>query len=82
MSEAEIERLARKHSDIVNHGAGAMERHAAKVERQLQLSAFVLEHGVSCFKCGTRLNQWAKTGITNGRAWAICVPCVRKKGGG
>lgn len=58
---------------------GWEQREAAKIERQLHLGAFVERHGIACFKCRSRLNDWAKTGITNGRPWAICQPCVQKK---
>ena len=79
MNEAEMDRLSRRHSDIRLHGAGALAREAARHEAQAQLVEFVLEHNLACFKCGTRLNTWAKTGYRRGRAWAICTMCVRRK---
>lgn len=58
---------------------GRLERKAARLERKVHLDAFATKHELSCFKCGSSFNEWAKTGITNGRAWAICLPCVRSK---
>ena len=75
----EIARLKRKHKDIWDLGAGALERETARKEAQLRMSAFVSEHGLRCFKCGTIFNAWAKTGIGGRGAWAICVQCVRRK---
>lgn len=60
-----------------------LDRKLKKWERRDELQhrclEFVLEHGLSCFKCGTRLNAWAAVGTTKGRDWAICSLCVRKK---
>lgn len=51
----------------------------ARKDRQQILSAFVAKHGLACFKCATKTAEWAKTGTTNGRNWAICLPCVKKQ---
>ena len=75
----EIARLERKHRDIAEHGAGALAKQAAREHRQAEMSAFVSEHGLSCFKCGSTFNAWASTGWAGARAWAICQVCVRKK---
>ena len=79
MNEAEMERLQRRHSDIYKLGAAAPDREAIKRERQMRLAAFVSQHGIACFKCGSKLNDWAKTGIANRGPWAICIRCVREK---
>lgn len=77
----EIRRLNRKHHDIRRLGAGVTELVEARDAKQAGMAAFVLEHGISCFKCQSGMNDWASTGTTNRRAWAICVRCVRLKGG-
>lgn len=81
MSEREIERLERRHADIWKLGDAAPDREAARVERQLRMKAFVSQHGITCFKCGTAHHDWAKTGMSGRRPWAICLQCVRSKGG-
>jgi hypothetical protein len=46
--------------------------------RQTAMVEFVARHDLACFKCGTRVGEWAKTGVSaRGGAWAICVNCVR-----
>jgi hypothetical protein len=80
MSEAEMQRLERRHADIYKLGAAAPDREALKRERQMRMSAFASKHGLKCFKCGSGITDWAKTGISAGkRPWAICVRCVRNK---
>jgi len=37
---------------------------------------FVKEHGLRCSKCGIEKAEWAKTGISQRGAWAICVACA------
>lgn len=74
----EIRRLNRKHSDIRRLGAGVTELVEARRQKQAGMASFVLEHDISCFKCGSRMNDWAKTGVSEyGRAWCICQRCVR-----
>lgn len=80
MSEAEVERLRRKHADIRLHGGPeALNRQAEKKQRQAQLKAFATKHDIGCFKCGSKLNDWAKIGMHKSHhAWAICLSCVQK----
>ena len=78
-SDHEIQRLERKHADIARLGAQAPDKELARRERQMRLAAFVDQHNITCFKCGSRLNDWAKTGLKGRRPWAICVRCVRQK---
>jgi hypothetical protein len=53
-------------------------------ERQDTIQAFVDEHSLQCFGCGTVAARWATFGRSKRGPWAICVPCVarhrRKKG--
>ena len=77
-SQAEIDALERRHRDIAKHGAGALKLMEEKAALQQRRVDYCLAHDLSCFKCGTRLNDWARCGKTNGRYWAICVQCVRK----
>ena len=37
---------------------------------------FVDKHAVGCFKCRATTAEWAKTGIGDRGAWAICFSCV------
>jgi len=80
--QKEVSRLCSRHRDIRVNGAAALgqmnERAAAKTERQLRLKAFVQDHGITCFKCNLATGDWAKTGVTNGRPWAICLSCVKR----
>jgi hypothetical protein len=76
---AEIARLERRHRDIATHGAGVIPLVEAKTALQQRRQDFVQKHGLKCFKCGSGFNDWARCGKTNGRAWAICVPCIRSK---
>lgn len=80
--ETEAKRLTARHKDIATHGPGALARQAEKDLKRQGMNMFALEHGLACFRCGSRLNDWAKVGTGEyGRAWGICVLCVRKKGG-
>ncbi len=47
--------------------------------QQMARAAFVDKHGLSCFKCGADKAEWAKTGISERGAWAICVHCVGQR---
>jgi hypothetical protein len=49
----------------------------ANVDRAVALADFAAKHELACFTCGSRSNEWAKTGWSKRRPWAICVPCVR-----
>ena len=51
-------------------------RKSARLERQFHLKKFAALHDLACFSCGSSMNDWAKTGTTNGRHWAICQPCI------
>lgn len=76
--QKKLDQLMNRNRDIVLYGEGAVKREAAKRKRQMQLQEFVAHHGISCFKCGATLTDWAKTGIAKRRgAWAICTRCVR-----
>ena len=57
---------------------GRIQRKLARLERQEQMNEFAVEHELVCFVCGSGFNRWGKTGVTNGRAWAVCLRCVRK----
>ena len=66
---AEIARLEKK-----------MARWEKQDVRKAELDAFVLEHGLKCFKCFSTWNEWAATGTSAyGRPWALCVMCMREK---
>ena len=60
-----------------------IQKKAAKFERaeqrQQEMAAFVQQHNLKCFLCKSGIIDWAKTGTTNGRHWAICILCVRKR---
>ena len=55
----------------------------AKWERQdarrAEREAFVNTHGLACFKCGTRMNEWAAARMGEFGPWALCVRCHRDK---
>lgn len=44
--------------------------------RQTAMAEFVTKHNLRCFKCGADRAEWAKTGISKSRPWAICVECA------
>lgn len=44
---------------------------------QAKLAAFVTEHNIGCFDCGTTKAEWAKTGLSKRGPWAVCLSCVR-----
>jgi hypothetical protein len=48
--------------------------------QQMARAAFVDKHGLRCFKCGAEKAEWAKTGLSERGAWAICVQCVGQRG--
>jgi hypothetical protein len=58
-------------------GPAAARRRSTK---EMARAAFVDKHGLCCFKCGTEKAEWAKTGISERGAWAICVHCVGQRG--
>jgi hypothetical protein len=48
-----------------------------RTPRQKALDAYVARHDLSCFKCGTKKAEWAKTGRNKRGPWAICLNCLR-----
>ncbi len=46
--------------------------------RSLSMLEFVVRHDLACFVCGSRINEWAKTGTNAKGPWAICLPCVKR----
>lgn len=52
---------------------------AAKIDaRQDRMAAFATDHKLSCFKCGSKWNKWAKTGVNSRGPWAICRNCISR----
>lgn len=48
--------------------------------RQLEREAFVKEHDLACYQCGTRMNEWASAKYNQwGKPSALCVRCQRDK---
>jgi hypothetical protein len=47
------------------------------IDRAAVLADFAAKHELACFACGSRSNEWAKTGWNKRGPWAICVPCVK-----
>lgn len=80
MTEAEMTRLLKRHKDIASHGADAHRLQLIKEERTRKQDEWVERHGLSCFKCGTKMGGWAKGGKTAwGKLWVVCQRCVRSK---
>jgi hypothetical protein len=73
---------ARRYELATSHPIGKRERKKrAQERRQWVFSEFVKRHEIGCIKCGrSRDVEWAKTGTSIRGPWAICVPCVKKKG--
>jgi hypothetical protein len=77
--QAELRRLNGKHRDIRRDGNAVLERLAVKEELARRRQAFVDAHGLSCFKCGQTVGDWAAGGKNEwGKLWVICSTCVRK----
>lgn len=59
-----------------------LEKKVAKWDRQDQKQrerqAYVAEHGLACWECGSRMNEWASAGIGKwGKPSAWCQRCQR-----
>ncbi len=67
---------AREREAARNFGAAGKPRPETNAKRQAALAEFVRKHELRCFKCGGEKAEWAKTGISKRRAWAICTQCV------
>ena len=77
--EKELRRLMAKHKDLVKYGSEVLKHEADKKILQEKQQAWVTKHGLSCFRCGATVSEWAKGGVNErGRAWVICKTCVRK----
>jgi hypothetical protein len=77
--QAEVKRLGGKHRDIRAGGSAVLERQAVREELQRRRQEFVDLHGLSCFKCGATLSDWAAGGKNQwGKFWVLCTTCVRK----
>lgn len=74
-------RLARDHREIRLHGAKASELLAEREALRVRRNEWVVRHGLSCFKCGTKFGEWAAGGKNAwGKLWVICNRCVRERG--
>ena len=62
-----------------NRPTGSQRKKKLRHDRQVALLAFVEKHDLKCFKCGSELAEWAKTGFSKRGPWAICVSCVNKR---
>lgn len=73
-------RLARDHREIRVHGAKAQEKLDEQAALKEKRAAWVIRHGLSCFKCGTQFGEWAAGGRNQwGKLWVICTRCVRDR---
>lgn len=75
----EVERLSKRHRDIVVLGAGALEKQRQKEAQQERRQEWVTKYGLKCFGCQAAVADWGKLGVTNGRRWAICMACVWRR---
>jgi hypothetical protein len=78
ISAADVDRIERRYGALTRDPAGFLEREAVKKELQKRRQAFVDTHGLSCFKCGGTVCEWAAGGPRGSGYWVICSTCVRK----